>query len=153
VVMNGGRIEQIGAPLELYHRPMSLFVARFIGSPTMNTIEAVATPGDQGGIVINTLGRDFRLPGVDAVTGKITLGIRPGDLKACAPEHAWFEGEISVAERLGSQTFAYVEIADGQMFSVEFDRNADVSVGERIYLSGDSAAVHLFDNETGRRIN
>jgi multiple sugar transport system ATP-binding protein len=153
VVMNGGRIEQIGAPLELYHRPASLFVARFIGSPTMNTIEAGATASNLGGIVISTLGRSFRLPGLQADTGAITFGIRPNDLKVCSPEDAWFEGEISVAERLGSQTFAYVEVADGQMFSVEFDRNADVAVGERIHLSGDPAAVHLFDSKTGRRLN
>ncbi|MCQ2002506.1 ABC transporter ATP-binding protein [Rhizobium sp. NRK18] len=153
VVMNGGRIEQMGAPLELYHRPASLFVARFIGSPTMNTVEATATPSDQGGIVISALGRQFRLPNTQALSGAITFGIRPNDLKACQPEDAWFEGEISVAERLGSQTFAYVEMADGQMFSVEFDRNADVAVGERIHLSGNPSAVHLFDTETGRRMN
>jgi multiple sugar transport system ATP-binding protein len=151
VVMNGGRIEQIGAPLDLYHTPASLFVARFIGSPTMNTLEAEVVH-DNGGCVIKTFGRSIAFPGAQVPAGPAVLGIRPGDLKRCPAADALFEGEISVAERLGSQTFLYVEIDGGQMISVEINPEADVRVGERLSLTCDPHKIHLFDSEIGRRL-
>lgn len=153
VVMNGGIIEQIGAPLELYHRPRSLFVARFIGSPTMNTFDAQLDDAGGGVTRIRALGREFQLPDLQPVKETVTFGIRPNDLKPCSQQEAWFEGEVVVAERLGSQTFVYVEVEGGMMLSAELDRNADVQVGERICLSGDPKAVHVFDKGTGLRIN
>ncbi|SHN11882.1 ABC transporter ATP-binding protein [Roseibium suaedae] len=153
VVMNGGVIEQIGAPLDLYHKPASLFVARFIGSPTMNTVAAEIQPDGAGGTAVTALGSTFRLDGTGLPQGEVTFGIRPNDLTPCAAEDAWFKGEISVAERLGSQTFLYVEVGNGQMFSVEIDRNADVTVGDQIHLAGDPIAIHLFDKTSGRRLN
>ncbi len=153
VVMNGGVIEQIGAPLELYHKPRSLFVARFIGSPTMNTFDAELTRADGGGTSVRALGRTFHLPDLQHINGTVTFGIRPNDLKPSSPEEAWFEGEVAVAERLGSQTFVYVEVEGGMMLSAELDRNADVQVGERIWLSGDPKVVHVFDKQSGLRIN
>lgn len=152
VVMNGGRIEQIGAPLDLYHQPASLFVARFIGSPTMNTLPAQIVQDAAGIRVVTTSGRSIVRPGLDLRPGDVVLGIRPGDLKPCAADVALFEGEISVVERLGSQTFLYVEIDGGQMISVEISPEAQVCVGELICLSCEPQKIHLFDPETGRRL-
>ncbi|MEZ2128165.1 MULTISPECIES: ABC transporter ATP-binding protein [unclassified Sinorhizobium] len=153
VVMNGGQIEQVGPPLDLYHRPASLFVARFIGSPTMNTISADVLSSDESGLALNILGRRISLPQSAKLSEeKIVLGIRPEDLTACRPEAAWFSGELVVAERLGSQTYGYIDIGAEAMLTVEFPRNAEIRVGEQVDVKGNNDAVHLFEQSSGKRI-
>ena len=152
VVLNAGRIEQIGPPLDLYHRPESLFVARFIGSPTMNTLP-VTVVADGGGSAIRLKERTFPLPGQALPAGEAVFGIRPEDLVACPPEEAWFSGELAVAERLGSQTYGYVEIGEARMLTVEFPRDTPIRVGDRIDVRPNLEAAHLFDKASGRRIN
>ncbi|MGV8938510.1 MAG: ABC transporter ATP-binding protein [Allorhizobium sp.] len=152
VVMNAGVVEQIGKPLELYHKPASLFVARFIGSPTMNTIEASSTDGE----TITLLGKPIHLSGAAIAkggAGGVVFGIRPEDLVRCAAEDAWFSGEVVVAERLGSQTYSYIDIGDARMLTVELPRDAEIQVGEHIHLRGEPRSVHLFDKSGGKRIN
>lgn len=151
VVMNGGVVEQIGKPLDLYRKPASLFVARFIGSPTMNTIETAVS-----GKKITILGRTIDLSGAtlpDEKTAPVTFGIRPEDLVRCPPDEAWFSGEVAVAERLGSQTYCYVEIGHSRMLTVELPRDAEISAGEQISLCGNAGAAHFFDTQTGKRLN
>ena len=150
-VMNAGVVEQIGEPLDLYRQPASLFVARFIGSPTMNTIDAAFGDGN----TINVLGRQIEAAEFagERRAAAIVFGIRPEDLTSCSPEVAWFSGEVVVAERLGSQTYAYVEIGDTRMLTVELPRDADITVGEKLHVTGHSRTIHLFDKATGRRLN
>ncbi|MCM2474352.1 sn-glycerol-3-phosphate ABC transporter ATP-binding protein UgpC [Rhizobium sp. CG5] len=151
VVMNAGVVEQIGKPLDLYHRPASLFVARFIGSPTMNTIDASLSDG-----TLTILGRSVALPESAAPgTGAkaVTLGLRPEDIVRCSAHEAWFSGEVAVAERLGSQTYCYVEIGHTRMLTVELPRDAEIRVGEQMHLRGVPDAIHLFDPKTGMRLN
>ncbi len=150
-VMNAGRVEQIGKPLDLYRRPASLFVARFIGSPTMNTIDATF----EGDKAITVLGRQIDVAEYvgERSAAPIVFGIRPEDLSRCPPEEAWFSGEVVVAERLGSQTYAYLEIGDTRMLTVELPRDADITVGEMIHIKGETGSVHLFAKSTGRRLN
>ena len=149
--MNAGVVEQIGKPLDLYHKPASLFVARFIGSPTMNTIDASFGEGN----TITVLGRpiDAMEHAGERRATSAMFGIRPEDLISCSPEEAWFSGEVAVAERLGSQTYVYVEIGDTRMLTVELSRDADIAVGEKIHLTGRPRSIHLFDKSTGRRLN
>ena len=153
VVMNGGVVEQIGKPLDLYHNPSSLFVARFIGSPTMNTLPAeIASDGES----LKLLGKTAAgsIPGARALAGEeVTLGIRPEELTPCSPEQAWFSGELMVAERLGSQTYGYVEVGHSKMLTVEFPRDRDIAVGEMIHVKGNPERAHVFDAETGKRLN
>ncbi len=154
VVLNAGRIEQIGKPLELYHRPASLFVARFIGSPTMNTLPAKVTGAAGSGTGLLVAGRQIALPAaIRAAASGMTLGIRPEDLVRCPPEDAWFTGDLAVVERLGSQTYGYVEIGESRMLTVEFPRDAEIRVGERIHVRGNPAGTHIFDDATGLRLN
>ncbi|KNY13482.1 ABC transporter [Shinella sp. SUS2] len=155
VVLNAGRIEQIGPPLELYHRPASLFVARFIGSPTMNTLPATIA-ADGSGSALRLKERTLSLAGMGGQpmpASEVVFGIRPEDLVACPPEEAWFSGELAVAERLGSQTYGYVEIGEARMLTVEFPRNTPIRVGETIHVRPNMEAIHLFDTATGLRIN
>ncbi|MQW71870.1 sn-glycerol-3-phosphate ABC transporter ATP-binding protein UgpC [Sinorhizobium medicae] len=153
VVLNAGKIEQIGPPLDLYHRPASLFVARFIGSPTMNTLPAKVV-SDGGGSAIRLKERTLQLVGWSGQpirAGEVTFGIRPEDLVVCPPEDAWFSGELAVAERLGSQTYGYVEIGEERMLTVEFPRSTPIRVGEPIHVRPNMEAIHLFDTATGLR--
>ncbi len=156
VVMNAGHVEQIGHPLDLYRKPASLFVARFIGSPTMNTFPARVIETTGRHLVLQLpAGRaaiDIRGRSIGAAT-TITFGIRPEDLTVCNTTDAWLSGELAVVERLGSQTFGYLDAGTEKLITVEFPRTADVQVGERISVKGDSSNVHLFDSEKERRVN
>ncbi|MFN7023038.1 MAG: ABC transporter ATP-binding protein [Pseudorhizobium sp.] len=155
VVLNAGRVEQVGPPLELYHRPASLFVARFIGSPTMNTISAKVVSHD-GDVAVQANGRRLKLEQkVESQlrAGTVTIGIRPEDLLACPPEEAWFSGKLAVAERLGSQTYGYLETGGARMLTVEFPRDATISVGDTIHLRPNPNALHWFDGSSGQRLN
>jgi multiple sugar transport system ATP-binding protein len=156
VVMNAGHVEQIGHPLDLYRRPASLFVARFIGSPTMNTLPARVIESAGNNLVVQLpSGRAaIDIGGGSPVAAKtITFGVRPEDLTVCNTTDAWFSGELVVVERLGSQTFGYLDAGTEKLITVEFPRTADVQVGERIDVKGDERHVHLFDQETGQRMN
>ena len=152
VVMNGGVVEQIGQPLDLYHKPASLFVARFIGSPTMNTIPATLTADSTG---IQIFDRHLKLPApleTAISTREIVLGVRPEDLTQCSKDDAWFSGELMVAERLGSQTYGYIEIGHAKMLSVEFPRNNELTVGDIMHFRGANQNIHLFNAKSGRRL-
>ncbi|MBP1844314.1 ABC-type sugar transport system ATPase subunit [Rhizobium petrolearium] len=155
VVLNAGRVEQIGPPLELYHRPASLFVARFIGSPTMNTFSAeLVTHGEK--VKVRLKDRAIMLENEAAQqlrAGAATLGIRPEDLVVCSPEEAWFGGRLAVAERLGSQTYGYLETGNARMLTVEFPRDTAISVGDLIHVRPNIDAVHVFEEASGRRLN
>jgi multiple sugar transport system ATP-binding protein len=155
VVLNAGRVEQIGPPLDLYRRPASLFVARFIGSPTMNTFSAEILCDPSGSAIrvgdhtVN-LGKTSEQSAGGALA---TVGIRPEDLIVCPPEEAWLSGELAVAERLGSQTYGYLETGDARMLTVEFPREAAINLGEVIHVRPNLDALHVFDGGTGLRMN
>jgi multiple sugar transport system ATP-binding protein len=155
VVMNGGEMEQVGPPLELYRKPQTLFVAKFIGSPTMNTVECEVIPGDGSAPRLRLPGGEVRLPegALPTGVGRVVLGIRPEDLEVCAPDAAWFAGELSVAERLGSQTFGYLDIGGERMVTVEFPRTSPLRVGDSVCVASRVDHAHLFDPSTGRRLN
>ncbi|MGQ3213487.1 ABC transporter ATP-binding protein [Shinella sp.] len=154
VVLNAGRIEQIGPPLDLYHRPASLFVARFIGSPTMNTMPVdVVSDGKETALRFKGKPLPNSDVGVHSIqAGAATLGIRPEDLTACPQDGAWFSGELAVAERLGSQTYGYVEIGEARMLTVEFPRGTPIKVGDKIHVRPTMDAIHLFDTTSGIRL-
>ncbi|MEJ1156913.1 ABC transporter ATP-binding protein [Prosthecomicrobium sp. N25] len=144
VVMNQGRIEQVGAPLDLYRRPATLFVGTFIGSPAMNALPAtlrdgVAVPaGSARGIASG--GRPIA-----------TLGIRPEALAPSSSEAAWFTGEIAVVERLGSLTYAHLDLGAAGLLTVEWPRGRDCAVGAVVSVEADAGEIHAFDS-SGRRV-
>jgi ABC-type sugar transport system ATPase subunit len=153
VVMNAGRVEQVGAPLELYRHPRTLFVARFIGSPTMNTMP-IEVKRSADGAILDLPHRQLPLAAAagNGTLERAVLGIRPEDLAACSEADAWWSGEVAVVEHLGSQTFAHVEIGAERMLTVELARDSSVSPGERLFVRGSPDHVHLFDSETDMRL-
>ncbi|TPE49528.1 ABC transporter ATP-binding protein [Amaricoccus solimangrovi] len=153
VVMNAGRMEQVGAPLDLYRRPETLFVARFIGSPTMNTLPCDLARGPDGTALARLPGGARPIPSAGRAEGRVILGIRPEDLAVCGASEAWFTGPLAVVERLGSQSFGYLEVSDALTVTVAFDRAAELSPGQIVSVAGDPAAAHIFDPADGRRLN
>ena len=148
VVMNEGIVQQVGPPLELYDRPANLFVAGFIGSPTMNFVEAVATR--QGGLAAVTEDGTRIAIAADSVSEgqPVTLGLRPEHLRMKA---GGFPAEIQVIEPLGMMTQLAVKALGGHLTVMAMERT-DVAVGQTVTLSAEPQNVHVFDRATGRRL-
>ena len=149
VVMQGGRIEQVGAPLALYDRPANVFVAGFIGSPAMNLLEGtVRREADR--LVVETMGARIALAtGPDLEDGRpVTLGVRPEHL---ALAETGLSGAIAVVEPTGSETHAIVRLAGREVTAVFRERHP-LAPGAPITLAPDPARVHLFDPATGARL-
>jgi multiple sugar transport system ATP-binding protein len=145
VVLNAGRIEQAGSPLELYHRPSNLFVAKFIGSPTMNTLPVQAMAEEGAGL-------RFALPGGTPIRlpthrQGATLGVRPEHLTLGDGEDATLQGRVRLTERLGSETMLYVDLGEGTEVVVRADGLSPVRPGETVPIGLSHRSCHLFDGQ------
>ena len=152
VVMQDGRIEQIGTPLELYDRPANLFVAQFIGSPAMNVVKGtLKRTGDAAWVDVEG-GIRWPLPadspGQDGQA--VVYGVRPGHLAVGAGERA-VPAEVIVVEPTGAETELLVRVGSEQIVVVMHGRTS-VRPGEAIGLEVDTSAVHLFDPAGGATI-
>ena len=129
VVLQAGRIEQVGSPLELYRTPRNRFVAGFIGSPKMNFLEGAEA----------------------AKHDAHAIGIRPEHITPSPSEGTW-QGRVGVAEHLGSDTFFHVQMQEGiEPITVRAGGEVDMHHGDAIYLTPDPAHLHRFDSK-GLRI-
>jgi multiple sugar transport system ATP-binding protein len=149
VVLHDGRIEQIGAPLELYDRPANLFVAGFIGSPAMNFIHGHV----EEGVFRTTKGLTLPLPHMvdPAMLGarELVYGIRPEHIRVAASEG--MEGQVQLVEATGSEV--YVKLScQGEEMACLFRERLDVRFGDTLGISIDPTNIHLFDIKTGKRI-
>ena len=153
VVLSAGRIEQVGSPLELYHRPKNLFVAGFIGSPKMNILTVAARPAAGGAEVTLPGGVVLRLAGQIAAPGQMTLGLRPEHASATGAGDVVLEGRVKLAEHLGSETLFFVELADGSEIAVKADGLAPEKPGDLMRIGFPARACHLFDAEGLALIN
>ncbi|MRX50120.1 sn-glycerol-3-phosphate ABC transporter ATP-binding protein UgpC [Paracoccus sp. S-4012] len=146
VVMNGGHIEQVGAPLELYDNPQTLFVAAFIGSPQMNFFEGEVTPEGRlklaEGLELDP-GRPLAGPGQ-----QVTMGVRPEHLELA--ESGW-PAEAVVIEPTGSETQITARLA-GHTVRILLRGRTDIQPHDQIHLRANPALIHVFATETGRRI-
>lgn len=151
VVMNKGRIEQVGTPMEVYHFPATRFVAGFIGSPVMNFFPGPLVPSGNDFATLRIAG------GFDLATrvplaalpreAKLTAGVRAEHLVVDAA--STFIAKADVVERLGERTLVYVTLQDGSFAVAETPRDVDVNPGETVGLRFEAARVHLFD-ESGK---
>jgi multiple sugar transport system ATP-binding protein len=149
VVMQDGRIEQIGTPLELYDRPTNLFVAQFIGSPAMNVVHGTLRRTADAAWVEAEGGVRWPLPAAAPGTGgqAVAYGIRPESL-ALQDGAAAVPAEVIVVEPTGAETELLVRAGAAQIVVVVHGRTT-VQPGEAIGLAVDTAAVHLFDPASG----
>jgi ABC-type sugar transport system ATPase subunit len=148
VVLHGGIIEQVGSPLELYHRPNNTFVAGFIGSPKMNFMNASlkSTRGGQSTLDL-AAGGSLKLDTdkLKDATGKLTLGVRPEHMQVVAKKDGDISGTLRAAEYLGSETMFYMTLADGTDVSVKADGLSKSKTGDTIWLHLPPKAAHVFD--------
>jgi sn-glycerol 3-phosphate transport system ATP-binding protein len=143
VVMNAGRVEQVGTPAEVYSRPASKFVAGFIGSPPMNLLAArVSGPAE---VAIDGL-RIATPPHGLAMGQKVTLGMRPEDVVAGADGFAM---EVEFAEELGAARLYHGRLA-GEAVVLQVPSGG--AVPQTVRFAVPASAVHLFDAEHGRRV-
>ena len=148
VVMRDGVVEQMGAPLELYDRPATLFVAGFIGSPSMNLLKgAITIKGKpvfvtEGGVELPLRSAPPNIDGRPCI-----YGIRPEHLAIGSD----FKAEVSVVEPTGSETQVFAKVGGHPIVTVFRDR-LSAQPGETLLLSPNLDAVHLFDAENGKRL-
>ena len=147
VVLRLGKIEQVGAPLELYRDPDNRFVAGFIGSPAMNFLDA--TVNSQGQIDVPALKTSVTVPVQMPATGsKVILGIRPEHLDVSQGDQM----SIELTEALGGVSYDYIQADTGERLIVEERGDHRSAPGARVSLGFDPARAYLFDAETGARI-
>jgi multiple sugar transport system ATP-binding protein len=146
VVLNAGRIEQVGTPLDLYHRPANLFVAGFIGSPQMNLIECqVAGVGPSEVLVSLPGGGTLAVPVLpDGVrTGEaVTLGIRPDHVRV-SPQGS-LTGRVELVEELGENHLLYVDAGQGRRLTIREPGDARHEAGSTVSLDLAREFCHLF---------
>jgi sn-glycerol 3-phosphate transport system ATP-binding protein len=154
LVMNAGRSEQVGAPLEVYSRPASTFVAGFIGSPPMNLIPGRVA--DNGRSLASDGDIHVRLPDPrPALEGRnVLLGVRPEHLEACAEGDAALQPDIDFIELLGSDSLVYGHLgADRQGARVAARLHTSVVAKQgKLALRFAPEHMHLFDPDGGKRI-
>ncbi|MBC8129379.1 MAG: ATP-binding cassette domain-containing protein, partial [Rhizobiaceae bacterium] len=148
VVLNGGVIEQVGSPMDLYHHPCSVFVAGFIGSPAMNFVEAdLASAGPTSRIRLKG-GAAIDVPAdvsIAAKGGKVTLGVRPEDLALTDRADALFAGKVELIEKLGEVTLAYVDVGAAEPIVAKLDGETRTSRGDTVRLTAALDRIHLFE--------
>ncbi|MDH4442452.1 MAG: sn-glycerol-3-phosphate ABC transporter ATP-binding protein UgpC [Rhizobium sp.] len=137
VVLNTGRIEQVGTPLELYHTPANKFVAGFIGSPAMNFVSVLN--GAEG---LQTASGEVVLPANGTAT---TLGIRPEDLSLHNGGPVLLRGRVSFIESLGELVMAYVDVGEGEPIIVKLPGSSTIATGEAIALQAEAGRIKLFE--------
>ncbi|KWV50393.1 glycerol-3-phosphate transporter ATP-binding subunit [Rhizobium altiplani] len=144
VVLNGGEIEQIGAPLEVYHTPASTFVASFIGSPAMNLLK-----GELHGDKLALGPSMIDLAGLAPTSGPVTVGIRAEDLRLAGPgEHAMTVA-VDYVEELGSQRLVHGNLGDQSLTAV---LSPVTELKSELRLVVATEKLHFFNQETGKRI-
>ena len=149
VVLNGGHISQVGAPLELYHKPANLFVAGFIGNPKMNFVPVAATAVSAEGVTVRYDDQTFTVPveGRQDIVGKtLTLGIRPEHVELSGGDFA-LNLVPSVIERLGVTTIAYATLpASDEPFCAVLPGSVALKADQPMKACCAAADCHLFDD-------
>ena len=156
-VMNAGVLQQFATPADIFHRPANLFVAGFIGSPSMSLVEGelVASGGDdgEGQFRVHCGALDVALPAglldQSAAPGPISLGIRPEDILLGSGDHT---AAVGVVERMGHESIFRLD-AQGTPLIVRAPGDTPIESGETVHFSLRVERLHIFDSTTGLRLN
>jgi multiple sugar transport system ATP-binding protein len=145
VVLNNGRVEQVGAPIELYAQPATLFVARFLGAPPMNLLKGKVARIDNQPAVALDEGTTIPLPGRSialADGAPVTLGIRP---EHCEIGNGPLTVEVGATEVLGAETIIHTETTSAVPFTISQRGISRAKGGDRVSVTFREPFVHLFD--------
>jgi multiple sugar transport system ATP-binding protein len=158
VVMNKGKIEQIGTPQELYEKPYTKFVANFLGSPPMNFISAKLSKNNDNYFVVNGDGQPIFMEkaslslsnGTPSMNNSVFIGIRPEHVKI--DESGGLKGVVESIDYLGSDSIAFIRLElSGDLIQVRMNKLQSVSTGEAVSLDFPSKYIHVFD-ENGKSL-
>jgi len=145
--MNDRRIQQVGAPMEIYTQPANVFVAQFVGSPAMTLADAELVGDGQfatlkmgDGATVETRVKRDEL----SSSGKLRIGLRPEMVRVGGNEA---EAKVELVERLGERTLVYARLANGQAITAEDEGDSKAKIGDEVPLKIDGAAAHVFDSE------
>jgi sn-glycerol 3-phosphate transport system ATP-binding protein len=147
IVMNAGRMEQIGTPEEVYHRPATTFVAGFIGSPPMNLITGQA---DGSRFIVD--GQTLPLPGAAPRSGELILGLRPEHASLRPAGNLGWQLKVEMLEMLGAERLVYCS-AGSMLFTVRVEATlVPPKIGDIVTLQAAPDQLHWFDPATTQRI-
>ena len=149
VVMHERRIQQVGAPMDVYGRPANIFVARFVGSPPMTLAPCTLTGGDGpyaavrlgSGAAVRTHVPSAGLPN----GGAYQIGLRPEGVRVAGAGGGDVRASVDLVERLGDRTLIYATLSDGLAITAEDAGDSRVRIGDAVDLAIDGARAHLFD--------
>tara|TARA_R100000935_G_scaffold55527_1_gene85560 strand:- start:173 stop:1240 length:1068 start_codon:yes stop_codon:yes gene_type:complete len=151
VVLKDGKVMQAGAPMDLYHNPANLFVAGFLGAPSMNFIPVTVSVVTDDSITVSNpsldpisvphKGRSF------AVGQSATLGVRPQYLRPVAADAGMLHGTVQLTERLGSETVVDVRLADGSKIIAALQQDMMLEPGRNVSFDFAVKQVHAFPDE------
>jgi multiple sugar transport system ATP-binding protein len=152
-VMRDGLLQQVDTPLNLYDKPVNLFVAGFIGSPAMNLLSAKAADGAA------CIG-DYTVPidrtAASKMKGDITVGVRPESWRMVSESEGGLPVKVTVVEELGADAYIYgtseVEGVPGEVI-IRIGARRDHQKGQTVYVTTDPEHVHVFDTDTGERLS
>lgn len=156
VILNDGRLQQVGEPKEVYYQPANLFVADFIGSPSMNFLDVELEDNRL------TNDRSFDFEATDEFVDKLrsvsdasefTFGVRPENVRVeeNVPDSRAVKTTVEVVEVIGSDNFIYLDL-DGKEFRVRSPSYVEPEEGDEVTITFDDEAIHLFDAETSEAL-
>jgi multiple sugar transport system ATP-binding protein len=146
VVLQSGRIEQTGAPLDIYNNPQNVFVAGFIGSPRMNLIEATANQVADGW-TLTAPNMSVPVPNVDGLINgaQCTVGIRPEHVSIATGGSGHTKAQVAFAEQLGGETYLYCDVEGSPQITVHQPGQLPIVKGQTLALNFALENMHLFD--------
>ncbi|MDS0301145.1 ABC transporter ATP-binding protein [Halogeometricum sp. S1BR25-6] len=156
-ILNDGRLQQIGTPLECYHEPANEFVAGFIGSPSMNFID-VSVRSETGELVHDRFTYPLSAETQSLITDagasdRLTLGIRPEDIRVIPEEtDSSFPVTVQVVEPLGEVSYVYFDLGGEESYTVSVDGDVLIDEGSTVHIEFPEDKIHLFDGRTGEAI-
>jgi multiple sugar transport system ATP-binding protein len=149
VVLQAGRVEQIGTPLELYDKPNNIFVAGFLGSPAMNFLEGTVGSGPESTLKLAS-GTSIKLSRrPEKTTGDIVIGVRPEAISLA--KSGGVAATVMIVEPTGSETHIALDLEGREITWVARER-VGLTPGQKVDISFETPDVHFFDKETQQRL-
>jgi len=156
VLLDKGKIQQVGKPDDFYNKPSNIFVAKFIGSPTMNIIDGIYKEGkfiSKNETIILTPSKEDRIALKEYENKNISIGIRPERFESGGEFGDTFTATIEVVEMLGKEKILHARLSDGSDLVISTPGHYVYNEGEVHKFGFDINAIHFFDTETTMRIN